>query len=98
MAPGVVEERGGFAEIGAVKPGEHLRSPHGARQVATDVQRYRQLQPVYDLTIEGVQTHTYYVLAGNTPVLVHNCGPTDADVDPNIVYRALAKVKTPRSG
>ncbi|GAB3676288.1 hypothetical protein GCM10027589_46420 [Actinocorallia lasiicapitis] len=28
----------------------------------------------YNLTITGL--HTYYVLAGSTPVLVHNCGET----------------------
>jgi hypothetical protein len=32
----------------------------------------------YDLTIDGV--HTYYVLAGATPVLVHNCGSGAADL------------------
>ncbi|WP_033443577.1 hypothetical protein [Saccharothrix sp. NRRL B-16314] len=30
------------------------------------------MNPVYDLTIDGV--HTYYVLAGGTSVLVYNCG------------------------
>lgn len=29
---------------------------------------------VLNLTVEGI--HTYYVLAGNKPVLVHNCGET----------------------
>jgi hypothetical protein len=37
------------------------------------------------------ELHTYYVLAGATPVLVHNtCGPSGPDPDGNIVYRALA--------
>ncbi|GAB2857010.1 RHS repeat-associated core domain-containing protein [Lentzea nigeriaca] len=67
-----VEERGDFAKIGTLKPGEHLRSSDGTRQVVTDVQRYAQIQPVYDLTIDGV--HTYHVVVGDTPVLVHNCG------------------------
>ncbi|MGQ5652507.1 hypothetical protein ACUJ8H_21070, partial [Streptomyces sp. EKR5.2] len=30
-------------------------------------------QVTYDLTVGGL--HTYYVLAGATPVLVHNSGP-----------------------
>ncbi|MEU1034383.1 hypothetical protein ABZ402_37880 [Streptomyces mirabilis] len=30
---------------------------------------------MYNLTVQ--QLHTYYVLAGETPVLVHNCGPMD---------------------
>jgi len=28
---------------------------------------------MHDLTIDT--THTYYVIAGTTPVLVHNCDP-----------------------
>lgn len=35
-----------------------------------------------DLTVAA--THTYYVIAGNTPVLVHNCG-----TDPGAVYLDL---------
>lgn len=40
------------------------------------IQRYNAANRTYNLTVDGV--HTYYVLAGNTPVLVHNsgCGPT----------------------
>jgi hypothetical protein len=30
------------------------------------------LKWMQDLTVND--THTYYVMAGNTPVLVHNCG------------------------
>jgi hypothetical protein len=42
-------------------------------------------------TINGpaANGHTYYVLAGNTPVLVHNC---------NIVYRGLAEGEDPAVG
>ncbi|MBY8853424.1 hypothetical protein K7G98_36410, partial [Saccharothrix sp. MB29] len=42
----------------------------------TDVERYTHFEPVYDLTVDGV--HTYYVLAGETPILVHNCGSGSA--------------------
>lgn len=45
-----------------------------------------------DLTV--ADTHTYYVLAGNTPVLVHNCGGRhraegDSSQDPNYEPRHL---------
>jgi hypothetical protein len=47
------------------------------------------VRPVYDLTIDGV--HTYYVLAGKTPVLVHNCGGpvrlSDETIDTHILPR-----------
>ncbi|MEN3614291.1 hypothetical protein AAH979_32675 [Plantactinospora sp. ZYX-F-223] len=32
----------------------------------------RDLGAAYNLTVDDI--HTYYVLAGTTPVLVHNCG------------------------
>ncbi|MEW1828970.1 hypothetical protein [Streptomyces sp. NPDC088196] len=45
---------------------------------------------MYNLTVE--ELHTYYVLAGQTPVLVHNCDPnarggiyTLRDADDNVV-------------
>ncbi|MFX0593820.1 hypothetical protein [Melissospora conviva] len=44
----------------------------------------------YNLTVEGI--HTYYVLAGTTPVLVHNCNagqPSRFAVDSNGVASDL---------
>ncbi|MEU9625181.1 hypothetical protein, partial [Streptomyces sp. NPDC048155] len=37
-----------------------------------DAKAYTAHRTTYDLSIDGL--HTYYVLAGATPVLVHNCG------------------------
>ncbi|MFJ8583011.1 hypothetical protein [Micromonospora sp. NPDC093277] len=37
------------------------------------VTSYTGAKVMHDLTIDDI--HTYYVLAGTTPVLVHNCGP-----------------------
>ncbi|KAB2587498.1 hypothetical protein F5983_37650 [Streptomyces arboris] len=47
----------------------------GARVQIAGVDRWTQEVAVYNLTISNL--HTYYVLAGSTPVLVHNsgCGP-----------------------
>ncbi|MEV6631637.1 RHS repeat-associated core domain-containing protein [Actinoplanes sp. NPDC051470] len=42
----------------------------------------------YNLTVDDL--HTYYVLAGNTPVLVHNCG--GATVDPGKFDYMFGKV------
>jgi hypothetical protein len=43
-------------------------------------------EPAYNLTVAGIRT--YYVLAGDTPVLVHNsCGP-DLVVDPGALGRS----------
>jgi hypothetical protein len=70
-----VDEAGGFVAIGAVQVEEHLHSPNGPGPVVTAVRHFTQTAPVYDLTLDDV--HTYYVAAGITPVLVHNC-PTNA--------------------
>nr|WP_168510869.1 polymorphic toxin-type HINT domain-containing protein [Streptomyces sp. S1D4-11]QIY98055.1 hypothetical protein HEP87_33905 [Streptomyces sp. S1D4-11] len=59
-----------WVEAGSLKPGHDLNTPTGqhARLVATTPLSGE--AAMYNLTVE--QLHTYYVLAGNTPVLVHN--------------------------
>ncbi|MFD8690285.1 RHS repeat-associated core domain-containing protein [Streptomyces sp. NPDC059651] len=58
-----------------LKPGTELQRPGGATAVVSAVvsavRNYRASGVTYDLTVGVV--HTYYVLAGATPVLVHNC-------------------------
>lgn len=43
-----------------------------AKVTVTAVHNHVGSKTMHDLTI--ADTHTYYVIAGNTPVLVHNCG------------------------
>ncbi|MFI7680350.1 hypothetical protein [Actinophytocola sp. NPDC049390] len=50
--------------------GESLRDTRWKSVDIRTVDVYHQQQRVHNLTI--VDIHTYYVLAGNTPVLVHN--------------------------
>ncbi|XVV02659.1 RHS repeat-associated core domain-containing protein [Actinosynnema sp. CA-248983] len=69
-----VDSEGRFVNIGDLKSGQRLTSDSGTSPVITAVQRYVHMEPVYDLTVDGV--HTYYVLAGRAAVLVHNCGET----------------------
>ncbi|WSR43556.1 hypothetical protein OG196_33365 [Kitasatospora purpeofusca] len=40
----------------------------------SSIRSYTQQQRVHNLTVSDL--HTYYVLAGSTPVLVHNCNTT----------------------
>ncbi|MGY1433368.1 hypothetical protein [Streptomyces sp. SudanB135_2055] len=47
-----------------------LRTTGNRAVEITSVRVFTAQQVTYDLTIAGV--HTYYVLAGKTPVLVHN--------------------------
>ncbi|GAA1774456.1 polymorphic toxin-type HINT domain-containing protein [Luedemannella helvata] len=51
--------------------GTHLRDAQGrATQIVTAIKVWTGLDWMRDLTVAN--THTYYVLAGTTPVLVHN--------------------------
>ncbi|AUG80460.1 hypothetical protein CFP65_5774 [Kitasatospora sp. MMS16-BH015] len=59
-----------------LNPGDTLRQPDGSLATVTTVQRYQTTpQTAFNLTV--AQLHTYYVLAGATPVLVHNCDKYD---------------------
>ncbi|MFF4830451.1 polymorphic toxin-type HINT domain-containing protein [Streptomyces sp. NPDC001315] len=56
-------------------PGQWLRTSAGTLIQITAVQRWTQQSTVHNLTVSDL--HTYFVLAGQTPVLVHNCGGLD---------------------
>ncbi len=53
-----------------LRPGNQLQRP-GSTAVVTAIRLFHATATTYDLTIAGL--HTYYVDAGTTPVLVHNC-------------------------
>ncbi|WP_188273946.1 polymorphic toxin-type HINT domain-containing protein [Streptomyces sp. CBMA152] len=63
-----------WVDAGELHAGEHLRQPEGASLTVTAVRNYQYAVTTHNLTV--AQLHTYYVLAGATPVLVHNCGGT----------------------
>ncbi|QUX29575.1 type IV secretion protein Rhs [Nocardiopsis akebiae] len=54
-------------------PGMWLQTSAGAWVQIKALERRTQSTAVYNLAIQGI--HTYYVLAGDSPVLVHNSGP-----------------------
>ncbi|MCX4784264.1 polymorphic toxin-type HINT domain-containing protein [Streptomyces sp. NBC_01264] len=58
-----------------------LHTSTGNQVQITALNQYTKRQRTHDLTINDV--HTYYVLAGATPVLVHNCGTTPPGVQCN---------------
>ncbi|GAA3000670.1 RHS repeat-associated core domain-containing protein [Kitasatospora albolonga] len=66
-----------------LQAGHRLRQVDGTEVTVLDVRNYHQQVVTHDLTITRV--HTYYVLAGGVPVLVHNanlpeqCGPITSD-------------------
>ncbi|MFG2883522.1 polymorphic toxin-type HINT domain-containing protein [Streptomyces sp. NPDC048297] len=61
-----------WLKAGDLKPGEWLRTGSGTRVQIEAVSAWTQQAAVYNLTVDTA--HTYYVSAGATPVLVHNCG------------------------
>ncbi|WP_157545167.1 LamG-like jellyroll fold domain-containing protein [Hamadaea tsunoensis] len=66
-----------WTEAVDLQVGTHLRSADGeTAQVVTGIKVWTGLKWMRDLTVQDI--HTYYVLANNTPVLVHNttaCSP-----------------------
>ncbi|MFI6885306.1 polymorphic toxin-type HINT domain-containing protein [Streptosporangium canum] len=60
-----------------LKPGMWLRTAAGTHIQVTAIKKWTAHQRVHNLTIADI--HTYYVLAGATPVLVHNsnCAPAE---------------------
>ncbi len=82
-----------------LRSGQWLQTSAGTYVQVTAVERWTSAgATVHNLTVGDV--HTYYVLAGAAPVLVHNCGsrPDGPDPDGNIVYRALAENDDPAMG
>jgi hypothetical protein len=54
-----------------LESGDLVRTPAGATAAVVSVRAWTQVQEVYNLTVEGI--HTYFVFAGDVPLLVHNC-------------------------
>jgi hypothetical protein len=58
-----------------LKVGAQLHASMGPDVRVVGVRAFTRTQTMRDLTIDTV--HTYYVLAEDTPILVHNCGGAD---------------------
>ncbi|MFD8966406.1 RHS repeat-associated core domain-containing protein [Streptomyces sp. NPDC059568] len=60
----------------ALRPGQWLRTSAGTHVQITAIKRWTTQQAtVHNLTVSNL--HTYYVVAGGTSVLVHNCTTAD---------------------
>jgi RHS repeat-associated protein len=70
-----------WVEARDLKPGMTLLTHKGDTVVVTGNRAFTRHARTYNLTVDDL--HTYYVLAGATPVLVHNSGgcPTVGSVD-----------------
>ncbi|MFC8765779.1 polymorphic toxin-type HINT domain-containing protein [Streptomyces sp. NPDC057193] len=80
-----------WVPAGNLQIGQWLRTSAGTLVQITALDHYSKRQRTHDLTIEDI--HAYYVLAGATPVLVHNCnrgGLDFTDAERQKVYDANA--------
>ncbi|MFJ4691674.1 polymorphic toxin-type HINT domain-containing protein [Streptomyces sp. NPDC088766] len=67
-----------WIEAGDLKPGMRLHTANGEVVELTAIRAFDERRRTHDLTVEDV--HTYYVTAGGTSLLVHNCGEADDDL------------------
>ncbi|MFE0423566.1 polymorphic toxin-type HINT domain-containing protein [Streptomyces sp. NPDC058953] len=64
-----------WLEAGQLTPGTTLHTAQGESVRLESSHYYEKQQQTHDLTVNDV--HAYYVLAGETPVLVHNSDPCE---------------------
>ncbi|MFG3160068.1 polymorphic toxin-type HINT domain-containing protein [Streptomyces sp. NPDC048232] len=84
-----VPEIGAWVEASKLAAGTTLRTPDGTTVRVISNRAYTKHARTYNLTVEDL--HTYYVLAGETPVLVHNsnCGPSLKDLQKDYPRRTV---------
>ncbi|MFD4598977.1 polymorphic toxin-type HINT domain-containing protein [Streptomyces sp. NPDC058464] len=68
-----------WAKAKELRSGDWLQTAAGTYVQITAVKAWTQTATVNNLTVSS--THTYYVEAGDTPVLVHNCDDVDEGAD-----------------
>ncbi|MET0491636.1 MAG: SpvB/TcaC N-terminal domain-containing protein [Actinoplanes sp.] len=88
------EARQAWVEAGDLRPGKHLYAPGGPILKVTATRSFTTTRLMFDLTVADV--HTYYVFAGQTPVLVHNCGEAQVHWDPDMQHAQITV--TPNGG
>nr|WP_272917939.1 polymorphic toxin-type HINT domain-containing protein [Actinomadura rayongensis] len=64
-------EKGTWTDAGGLAAGDLLTTVRGPSPRVLSVRTSRRAVAAYNFTVEGL--HTYHVMAGSTPVLVHNC-------------------------
>jgi hypothetical protein len=78
---------GNWVEAGKLKPGMTLRTDEGDTVIVTGNRPFTKQARTYNLTVDDL--HTYYVLAGETPVLVHN---SNCSIDVDFASQSGAKI------
>ncbi|MFD9519743.1 polymorphic toxin-type HINT domain-containing protein [Streptomyces sp. NPDC059979] len=82
-----------WKNAGDLKPGETLRTDDGTPVAVAAIRVYQAFNETYNLTVADL--HTYYVLAGGVPVLVHNSnGVGICPVTPGLNHGDLGEFST----
>ncbi|WIX76903.1 polymorphic toxin-type HINT domain-containing protein [Amycolatopsis carbonis] len=71
-----------WREADNLRVGDEVDTPDNGHVTVVATRLYTAAIITYNLTIDDV--HTYYVLAGTTPVLVHNCNKIKGDTSSRI--------------
>ena len=71
-----VDDDGRWTDAADLEIGDQLLAADGSRSEVVETRRFDAVQRVHNLTVDGI--HTYFVVAGSEPILVHNCGDLDA--------------------
>ncbi|WP_198347263.1 nucleic acid/nucleotide deaminase domain-containing protein [Nocardia terrae] len=79
-----------WTEAAALTPGLLLRTPTGTA-VVESIETYSATARTFNLSIDGVPT--YFVLAANTPVLVHNCTTGQIPYNSDELSRAALRAR-----
>ncbi|MFB7468246.1 polymorphic toxin-type HINT domain-containing protein [Streptomyces sp. NPDC056224] len=90
------ETRRQWSDAGDLVPGEQLRKPDGTTLTVQATRNYPYAVTTHNLTVDDF--HTYYVVAGGTSALVHNCSTADerahARASENAAYSSRPDVAT----
>jgi hypothetical protein len=68
-----------WVPAGELQRGDWLRTGSGSWVQVQSIKIRTASQRVHNLTVDDL--HTYHVVAGETPVLVHNCNPLYSELD-----------------
>ncbi|MFJ8946846.1 LamG-like jellyroll fold domain-containing protein [Streptomyces sp. NPDC102395] len=86
--------RNSWTQAGDLKAGQTLQNGDGAATRIVELKSYTAQRVTYDLSVESL--HTYHVLAGATPVLVHNCD--EADLRQELTQLGRARLNQIKAG
>ncbi|MDT0530454.1 polymorphic toxin-type HINT domain-containing protein [Micromonospora sp. DSM 115977] len=86
-----------WVDAADLQAGQWLRTSAGTHVQISAIRQWTEPAQVHNLTIDDI--HTYYVVAGDTPVLVHNCGETFIEnAAGDRLYGPYHRLKSPTQG